>query len=58
MSSTLSEIEQQAMQLAPGERAVLAEHLINSLDEVDHAEIERLWAEEGERRYEAYRQGR
>jgi hypothetical protein len=36
----------------------LAEHLIASLDNVDETENEQVWAEEAERRYAAYKNGR
>ena len=39
-----------AMALPPNERVMLAEHLIESLDAEDHERIDRLWAEEAERR--------
>jgi len=58
MCPTLSEIEEQALKLPSSERAVLAHRLIASLDETDEAEIERLWVEEAERRYQEYKKGR
>jgi len=58
MSPDLKECEAQAMRLSARERAALAERLIASLDELDEEEIERLWAEEAERRYQAYKEGR
>jgi len=53
----LKECEAQALRLTPGERAILAERLIASLDSLDGAENERLWIVEAERRYQAYKQG-
>jgi putative addiction module component (TIGR02574 family) len=38
------------MNLSPNERVMLAEHLIESLDVEDQERINRLWAEEAERR--------
>ncbi len=58
MSPKLKELEQQALTLSARERAVLAEHLISSLDEMDKAEVERLWVAEAQRRYRAYRAGK
>jgi len=58
MSPDLKECEDQALRLPARERASLVERLIASLDELDDAETERLWAEEAERRYQAYKQGR
>ncbi len=40
------------------ERAQLAEALLHSLEELDDAENERLWVEEAERRYAAYKAGK
>jgi putative addiction module component (TIGR02574 family) len=57
MSPNLKECEKQALNLSVDERAVLAEHLIESLDDLDDADNEDLWLEETERRYQAYRQG-
>ena len=57
MSPDLDECEAQALKLAPGDRAKLAERLISSLDALDDAENERLWLEEAERRYQEYKSG-
>lgn len=57
MSPTLKECEESVLKLTAAERAALVEHLIESLDFLDHAENERLWVEEAERRYRAYKQG-
>ncbi len=58
MAVDLKRFEEQAMQLPPKERALLAEHLIASLDEADEVENEALWAEEAERRYRDYKAGK
>lgn len=58
MSPDLKKCEAQALRLPAHERASLAECLIASLDDIDDAENERLWVEEAERRYQAYKQGR
>ena len=57
MPTNLEECERQAQQLSLKERSVLIDHLIGSLDELDEAECERLWAEEAERRYREYKAG-
>ena len=57
MSPDLKECEIQALKLPPKERAVLAEHLIASLDTLDDSENERLWLEEADRRYQEYKKG-
>lgn len=48
METLLERLEAQALALTPGERAVLAQRLLASLDK--DAEIEEAWAEEVERR--------
>lgn len=57
MSPELKECEAQALKLPLQDRALLAEHLIASLDAADDAENERLWVEEAERRYQQYKSG-
>jgi putative addiction module component (TIGR02574 family) len=39
-----------ALSLSPGERAMLADHLLTSLDDPKQKEIDAVWAEEAERR--------
>lgn len=46
-----------ALALPPGLRAMLAEHLLKSLDAQQQAEVDMLWAEEAERRVQAVDQG-
>jgi hypothetical protein len=55
INSPLEDIEAAAMQLAPAERAHLAERLLVSLDEDD--EILAAWVEEAERRGDAFDRG-
>ena len=55
IKSPLEDIEAAALQLAPGERAKLAERLLISLEEDD--EILAAWVEEAERRGDAYERG-
>jgi hypothetical protein len=57
MSPDLKKCESQALKLQPKDRAMLAEHLIASLDTLDEAENERLWLEEADRRYQQYKKG-
>jgi putative addiction module component (TIGR02574 family) len=47
---------QHAMNLEPNERFFLLEGIIKSLDKPD-AQLDAVWAEEAEKRLEAYRQG-
>jgi putative addiction module component (TIGR02574 family) len=58
MLSDIQEIEKKALKLSPHERAILAEHLINSLDDKEDAEAEQLWIKEAERRYREYKEGK
>jgi putative addiction module component (TIGR02574 family) len=57
MSVNLSEVERQAFELSVKERAVLAEHLLASLDSLTLTENEELWLDEADRRYKAYKSG-
>jgi Putative addiction module component len=57
MSPQLTDCEAQALQLPPAERAILAEHLIASLDALDETHNEKLWIEEADRRYREYKSG-
>jgi putative addiction module component (TIGR02574 family) len=58
MSPDLKQCEAHALKLTPKERAILAEHLISSLDSLEVPENENLWVEEADRRYKEYRKGR
>ena len=57
MSDTLKEIEKKALELPEKERALLAEHLITSLEKTYDPDVESAWVEESERRYQAYKSG-
>ncbi len=50
MSSNYEEIIGAALALPPGARAMLADHLLESLDAKNQREVDALWAEEAERR--------
>jgi len=50
MIQSSEEITMQAMALPPDARALLADRLLNSLDSPGRREIDRLWADEAERR--------
>ncbi|MBI5233215.1 MAG: addiction module protein [Deltaproteobacteria bacterium] len=58
MLSKIKEIEEEALRLPSHERALLAEHLIYSLDEEEDLNADRLWIEEAQRRYQEYKQGK
>jgi hypothetical protein len=48
------ELEVEALKLAPQQRARLAEKLLESLENLSDDESARLWAEEAERRDQAW----
>jgi hypothetical protein len=48
------ELEMEALKLAPRERARLAEKLLESLEALSDEENTRLWAEEAQRRDDAW----
>ena len=50
-------ILKEALQLRPAERLQLIEQLTQSLDKPDK-EIEKIWAEESEKRYQALKEGK
>jgi len=56
--STFEEILSAALALPPGMRAVLADHLLASLDGEDQKRIDALWAEEAERRIREIDEGK
>lgn len=58
MPKSIAELEQEASLLSKKDRAVLAHHLIASIDPGEDVDAEAAWLEEGERRYQAYRQGK
>jgi hypothetical protein len=53
----LKELEAEIKKLNLKDRAAPAKWLVQSLDELSEAEIEALWAEEGERRLDELEQG-
>lgn len=56
MATTTDELLKQVLELPPGERARLAEQRLESL-EPPNERNRQLWAEEAERRVEAYERG-
>ena len=58
MPMKVQEIEKEALRLSSHERALLAEHLIGSLETDTDPDAERYWIEEAERRYAEYKAGR
>ncbi len=59
MASKINEIEKEIFQLPPRERALLAKHIISTLDEGEEdADADQLWFEEVRRRYNEYNEGK
>lgn len=58
MSLSLKKIEEEALRLPDEERALLAEHLITTLDTGEDLNAEKAWIAEAEKRYEAYKEGK
>lgn len=56
--TNLSDVIKGAMSLDIRDRAVLAEKLLASLEELSEDEADRLWAEESQRRLDQYRAGK
>ena len=54
---SLEELEAEIRKLPLRERGTLARWLVESLDELTHAEIEALWVEEAERRLDELERG-
>jgi len=57
MQVTYESVEQAAKQLTMREKAALAHTLLKDVDEVEDDDVEAIWAEEIERRAEAYKRG-
>ena len=58
MAVNFDEIMKDALKLPPGARAMLADHLLESLDWEQQKEIDAAWAEEAERRMQEIRDGK
>lgn len=56
--AALKDVLKDALTLDVHERALLAERLLATLEELSEEEAERLWVEEAERRLKEYRSGR
>ena len=55
--STFSFVEQQAMQLSPDERELLALRLVESIENSDLSDVERSWLPIIEERYKKFLSG-
>lgn len=58
MARTFSQIENDALRLSNKDRSRLIEHLLATLDPGEDEDVEELWLQEAERRYEDYRRGK
>ncbi len=58
MAANFDDILIAALSLSPGARAMLADHLLESLDAQEEKRIDAIWAEEAERRAKAIDEGR
>ena len=54
---SIASLETEALTLPAPIRAVLAKHLIASLDNLNEQETEQMWLDEAEHRYQAYKLG-
>jgi putative addiction module component (TIGR02574 family) len=57
MAANYDDIIKAGLSLPPGARAMLADHLLESLDGEDQKRIDALWAEEAERRVKEVEDG-
>ena len=57
MGRRIEELARQALQLDAVSRAELARTLVDSLDDLPEEELDRLWGEEAERRYDEFLAG-
>ena len=58
MSENFDEILSAALSLPPGARAMLASHLLESLDRENQKRIDAVWADEAEKRMQQIRNGK
>jgi len=57
MSTNYEKLEKEARQLDAREKAALARTLIEDLDEITEVDVEKLWVDEAQSRYEDYQSG-
>jgi putative addiction module component (TIGR02574 family) len=58
MSENFDEILSAALSLSPSARAMLAGHLLESLDRENQKRVDAIWAEEAEKRIQEIRDGK
>ncbi|MCG8554501.1 MAG: addiction module protein [Proteobacteria bacterium] len=57
MSTNYEKLEREARQLGTREKAALARTLIEDLDGITDVDVEKLWIDEAQRRYENFQSG-
>ncbi len=57
MSTQFEDIQRQVKTLPPNEKAALARLLIEELDQSVDGDVEQLWIDEAQRRYDSYLRG-
>ena len=58
MTLDLEQVTQTALSLPSNARAILAERLLQSLDDEEFSDIDEAWIKEAEKRYQELRQGK
>ena len=58
MATDVKAIEKEALRLPPKARKVLADKLMNSLDDAPLTDVDEAWLVEAEKRYKSYREGK
>ncbi len=58
MGRRIEELAREALELDAVSRAELARTLVDSLEDLPEEELDRLWGEEAERRYDEFLAGR
>lgn len=58
MAANFDDVIKDALSLPPGARAMLADHLLESLDAENQKRIDAIWGEEAERRMQEIRDGK
>ena len=58
MAANFDEVMKDALSLPPGARAMLADHLLESLDAENQKRIDAIWGEEAARRMQEIRDGK
>lgn len=58
MSTRFEDVQRQVLSLSEREKATLARMLIDALDASEDGDVEELWLQEAQRRYDEYLAGR